>query len=111
METFDLYIAYVAWETADGIEGKRRPVMMLGQAEDNVAVYYVTSQYSEKSSFIQSKYFPIVDWQQAGLDKQSYIDTVQIRRLAAGDFLDVQPIGKLSELDIIRLQEFLSNKD
>jgi hypothetical protein len=55
--------------------------------EDMVDVYQITIQYENKSEAIQSLYFKINDWAQAGLDKQSYVDTIEIVEYRAPLFL------------------------
>ena len=75
MDTFDIFIAYVSW--SDG--GKLRPVLVIEQQEDMLSVFNITTQYEGKSDVIRSKYFKITDWNQAGLNKPSYIDTGIIR--------------------------------
>jgi mRNA interferase MazF len=71
MEPFELFITYLSW----GSGGKNRPILVLLLNEDTISVYPITTQYENKSESIKSQYFKIKDWQQAGLDKQSYIDT------------------------------------
>jgi mRNA interferase MazF len=71
MEPFELFITYISWRSG----GKNRPVLVLLLNEDTISVFPVTTQYETKSEFIKSQYFKINDWLQAGLDRQSYIDT------------------------------------
>jgi hypothetical protein len=104
VEAFDIYVAYISWGTG----GKMRPVLVFEQQEDVVFVFYITSQYENKSQSIRAKYFKIEDWRQAGLDKQSYIDTNTVRDLPVRA-LDGRPIiGKLTEPDIQRFIAFLN---
>jgi len=97
----ELCIAYIAWETG----GKRRPALVLSDDGDIISVYPITTQYKGKSKDIQAQYFIITDWKQAGLDKQSYVDTIEIVELERSAI--VSTIGILSEADEARLIEFL----
>ena len=65
-------------------------------------VVRLSSQYDNKSTFIQSKYVEIKDWQQAGLTKRSWIDTVQTYHLPI-DRTKLTYIGQLSTNDLERL--------
>ena len=98
MNPYNIHIAYVSW----GDDGKRRPVLIISSNEKEVAVFQVTSQYSSKSTVIQSQYVVINDWVQAGLDKQSYIDIGKIIDLPIAT-VQPTPIGKLSENDLRNL--------
>ena len=101
MNTFDIYIAYVSW--GDG--GKRRPVLILEESPDSVTAFNITTHYEDKSETIRAKHFIINDWKQAGLDRQSYIDTnatITLPQTAIDNL-----IGRLTPLDEIRLVEFL----
>jgi hypothetical protein len=104
MNIFDIYIAYVLW----GDRGKMRPVLILEKKEKTVYVFNITTQYENKSDKIRNKYFKINDWEQAGLDKQSYVDTNTIRNLSLAALKDRAIIGSLTESDAERLIEFLS---
>jgi hypothetical protein len=99
---FDIYIAYVSW----GSGGKRRPVLILEESVGSVTAFSITTRCERKSEEIRAKYFTINDWQQAGLDRQSYIDTnstLTLPRTAVDN-----PAGKLSVKDEQRLIEFMN---
>ena len=49
-------------------------------------------------------------WQQAGLDKESYVDTNNTITLPIPSADVTNPIGMLTESDVQRLLEFLSSK-
>ncbi|MCL2754802.1 MAG: hypothetical protein FWD35_03660 [Oscillospiraceae bacterium] len=104
MNPFDIYIAFVSWES------KMRPVLVLEQTEMLVYVFNITTQYENKSDKIRANFFKIQDWQQAGLDKQSYIDTNSIRDLPLQVLAGKPIIGKLTDCDVQRLGEFLSKR-
>jgi len=102
MKPFEVYIAYVSW----GDDGKHRPILVLSEQEDEVSAFRITTQYQSKSAVVQSKYLMINDWQQAGLDRLSYIDTSKIIDLPIKS-VSAFPTGKLSAEDKQRLLEFL----
>jgi len=104
MKVFDIYITYVSW--GDG--GKTRPVLIIGKQEPLVFVFNITTQYENKSEATRAKYFKINDWQQAGLDRQSYVDTNVIRDLPVAMFNEKTEIGRLTAADELRLIEFIS---
>ena len=104
MNIFDIFIAYVSW--GDG--GKKRPVLILGQRTNSITVFNITTRYKEKSEDIRKKYFKINDWQQAGLDRESYIDTNDTITLPLSSVDLANPVGTLTESDVQRLVEFLS---
>ena len=58
-----------------------------------------------------NEYFKINEWQQAGLDKQSYVDTNVVRDLPPSALAGKTAIGKLTESDVQKLLEFLLNTD
>jgi len=94
MKPFDLHIAYVAW----GDNGKRRPVLILTEEDGEISAFQITSKFKNKSAAIQSQYFTIEDWKEAGLDKPSYIDIGKIIELPTA-MVDSSSIGKLTEKD------------
>ncbi|MCL1836099.1 MAG: type II toxin-antitoxin system PemK/MazF family toxin [Treponema sp.] len=107
MNIFDIFIAYISW----GSEGKKRPVLILEQQPMVINVFNITTQYENKSEAIRSKYFKINDWQKAGLDKQSYIDTNVVRDLPPSALDGKTAIGKLTEYDVQKFLEFLTKQD
>jgi hypothetical protein len=103
MGEFDLFIAFIPWR--DG--GKRRPVLVYAIDGDIASVFSVTSQYDRKSGVIQAQYFKINDWAQAGLGKQSYVDTGRLIDLQKSAFDGKTSMGRLCKADELRLLEFL----
>jgi mRNA-degrading endonuclease toxin of MazEF toxin-antitoxin module len=104
MNAFDIHIAFVSW----GNEGKRRPVLVLEEYTDNAKVFSITTRYEEKSEAIRERYFEINDWQEAGLQKPSYIDTNSTVTLPLTAIDGSRSIGRLSDADESRLIEFVS---
>lgn len=103
MNPFDICIAYVSWENG----GKRRPVLLITKGDEYTEAYRITSQYASKSEAVNTGYFKIGDWKQAGLAKPSYVDTITPVELPTERLSP--PIGKLSDNDKLRLIEFLNN--
>ena len=85
-----------------------RPVLILEKQDTVISVFNITTQYSSKSETVREKYFKINDWQKAGLNKQSYVDTNVVRDIPIIALQSKTKIGKLSEDDTIRFVEFLS---
>ena len=107
MNIFDIFIAYISW----GSEGKKRPVLILEQQSTVVYVFNITTQYENKSDAIRSKYFKINDWRQAGLDRQSYVDTNIVRDLPSTVLDGKTAIGRLTESDVQKFYEFLMKQE
>ena len=103
MSPFDVYIAYISW--GDG--GKHRPILVYALDDDYVRLYPITTQYNNKSEMIKAKYFEIYDLVCAGLVKPSYIDTGTRLKQPMCILSGIQPIGRLSENDKLRLIQFL----
>jgi len=104
MEMYDIYIAYVSW----GEDGKYRPVLVLYETSDCAVVFSITTQYESKSDVIRSKYYKIMDWQWAGLDAESYIDTNKTATLPLSAFAHFA--GRLTEFDVMRLLAFVARQ-
>ena len=106
MKPYNIHIAYVSW----GVDGKRRPVLLLSSDEKEASVFRITSQYEGKSDIIQAQYLAIDDWAQAGLSKRSYIDIGKIIDLPVAT-VNPTPVGKLSGSDLRKLLDAMdSNK-
>ncbi|AEF86326.1 conserved hypothetical protein [Treponema primitia ZAS-2] len=109
MKPFDIFVAYISWKTG----GKRRPVLMISTGDNNGPTasaaygFGITTQYANKSETIKAKYYKIVDWKLAGLEKQSYVDTVRLLKLPPDVVSKAKPIGKLTQEDIEFLIAFL----
>lgn len=101
MNIYDVYIAFVSW----GKDGKRRPVLILEQGVGGVTVFNITTRYEGKSEAVRKKYFKINDWQQAGLMRESYIDTNGTVTLPQSSV--AHQLGTLTEADVQRLLEFI----
>jgi len=104
MKPLDIFITYVSWEN----DGKIRPVLVFIINENDIDIYQITTQYNNKSETIRGQYFKIDDWTQAGLDRQSYIDTGTLITLPLSTFKNQKSIGHLTESDKIRFLNFLN---
>lgn len=101
----EIYIADIPFE--DSKSSKVRPALVMQIGQKNVGVFKITSKYQNKSSQIKRFYYPIKEWQAAGLRKQSYVDTHHIFNLPRNIVFKYKPIGKLTSNDIVNLFEFI----
>ncbi|KXT83451.1 hypothetical protein SORDD14_00477 [Streptococcus oralis] len=108
IDEYSILIARVQY--ADGTGSKVRPAMVIEFNDEVIKTYRLTSQYDSKSDKIKEKYFEIIDWFRAGLKRPSWIDTVQSYELDR-EKTKIKIIGKLTNRDIYRLKEFLSNAE
>jgi len=93
-----------------GKQRKNRPILVLLLTENTILVYPITTQYENKSESVKSRFFKINDWQQAGLDRQSYIDTGILLSLPISVIKNKKPIGTLTISDKKRLLAFLTKR-
>jgi hypothetical protein len=102
MKPFDIFIACVSW----GSGGKRRPILVYKTSDSDIMTFPITTQYAAKPKAIQARYFAINDWAQAGLDKQSFVDTGTPYIFSESSLKNAAPIGRLTESDKKRLIRF-----
>lgn len=105
MKSMDIYIADVPFD--EGTGSKVRPALVIEVESEKVVVFKVTSQYKNKSAQIKKLYYPIKEWKNAGLKKESYVDTHKLYRLAKRWIFSRKPIGKLTDIDCLGLFEFI----
>lgn len=103
MRTNDLVSLYVSFVETNG--GKSRPVLIRRVSEQTVEAFKITSQYEKKSAYIKQQYYPIQDWQSAGLKKPSWVDLGNIYRFPKAG-LNLKKIGHLSKLDQNKISDF-----
>jgi hypothetical protein len=103
MKPFDIFI----FSLSCGDRDKNRTVLIYALNDKIVKIYPITTQYENKSEAIKAKYFKINDWLQAGLNKQSYIDTGTRLKQPLSMFNNADPIGELTESDKQRLIKFI----
>lgn len=108
MRPMELYIANVPFD--EGTGQKRRPALVVKVYQHRVKVFKITSQYYNKSATIQSLYYPIRQWEEAGLKKKSYVDTHRTYNLPDKQIFRERPIGRLTPLDVANLYEFIQEK-
>lgn len=109
MAVGDIYKMFVRFENSPN--GKERYTVEVGQISLGVIVMdSITSQYHTKSDVIKKQYYPIKDWQQAGLKKPSYID---IKSSCTYNMLDIlknaKYTGQLTLRDVQDLAEFIKS--
>lgn len=106
LEPYQLYMADVPYDDGDGY--KYRPALILLPETKKTQIFKVTTQYADKSAEIQDVYYPIVNWEKAGLKYPSYIDvhmayTVTTKRLTQKKFK-----GTLPPVDVAGLFKFIN---
>ena len=107
MKAMEIYIANVPFDEGKG--SKIRPALVVRVLNSRVNVFKITSQYQDKSPQVKKFYYPIIEWQEAGLKKCSYVDIHRTYSLPEKWLFSHQPIGKLTELDRIKLFQFIQN--
>ncbi|MCC4414533.1 MazF family toxin-antitoxin system [Limosilactobacillus reuteri] len=105
MKINEIYTAFVAWQGG----GKRRPILIVRTGEEEFYFLKVTSKYANKSEHIKQQYYPLQDWLEEGLKKQSYIDTGNLLNLP-NDAVTTNYVGKLTAKDKLGLARFLENQ-
>ncbi|KRM72054.1 hypothetical protein [Lacticaseibacillus brantae] len=105
MEPLEIYIADVPYD--DNAGEKWRPALILTVGALETGILKITSQYADKSEEIQALYYPIQDWQAAGLKKASYIDTHKMYQIPTNVLQNKQPIGHLQTLDAVGLSRLV----
>ena len=109
MKPMDIYIANVPFDERD--DSKVRPALVIEVGRECVMVFKITSQYQHKSAQIKQLYYSIQNWQDAGLKKQSYVDTHKLYRLNKKLVFSKKPIGKLTALDRLGLFRFIQQQN
>jgi len=112
MNIFDIFIAYVSWGGVVNEVGsdRKRLVLILEQTADGVTVFNITTRYDGKDEIIRSKYFRIDDWQEAGLNQPSYVDTNNTVTLPLSSIDAAHQAGTLTASDVQKFIEFMRNK-
>jgi len=106
MKKNEIITVYIAYTLGKG--GKRRPVLVAKLLGDSVFLYRITSKFQNKSNAIKAFYYPIVDWEKAGLRVQSYVDTGSLVEVSKDQLGLISQVGLLSGLDIEGLRMFLA---
>lgn len=98
MEEFDIIIAKVPFEDSD--DYKWRPVFILSVNGKAIKFLRITTKYDTKSDYIKSKYFEIIDYIEAGLNRQSWIDTFNLSAISVNQQMIF--VHKLLEIAIVK---------
>ena len=101
-------IANVPFDGSD--KSKVRPALVVKIKDNYVSVFKITSQYENKSEKIKRAYYPIKNWEIAGLNRISYVDTLQTYDIDKATIFKNRPIGKLTKEDVSGLYQFLQAK-
>lgn len=104
MRINEIYTVFVAGQGG----GKRRPILIVRTEEEEFYFLKVISKHTNKSEHIKQRYYPLQDWQEEGLKKQSYIDTDNLLNLL-NDAVTTNYVGKLTAKDKIELARFIRN--
>ncbi|WP_429973153.1 type II toxin-antitoxin system PemK/MazF family toxin [Enterococcus sp. AZ163] len=107
MKRNEIITVYLAFVGKSG--GKRRPVVVIEDKKERLEFFSITSKYSEKSERMKRLYYPIKNWKEAGLSKESWIDVGTLRGVSKLDNdIIFKHVGKLTYNDISNLNEFIS---
>ncbi len=99
----EIVYAYVKFKDIQG--GKSRPVLTFQLPGRPQIAYKITTKYDSKPDYIRRAFYKIQRWQEAGLKKQSWIDTNF--RISVSE-LEVEAVfGKLHYEDVVGLRKFL----
>jgi len=101
----DLLTVYISFTAIAG--GKRRPILVLRNVDEQLLFFGLTSQYEKKSDKIKLQYYPIVDWQASGLDRASYVDIQSQQVVAWSKLTNIRYVGQLSDRDLHQLRDFI----
>ncbi|MCT3543744.1 toxin-antitoxin system, toxin component, MazF family protein [Lentilactobacillus buchneri] len=107
MKRNDIVSTYVYFSNSSN--GKSRPILILDDNNTDVEFFKLTTKFKNKSSYIQKKYFQIIDWKEAGLYQPTWIDTNPVISVPK-ELTTFKPIGQLSLNDIQRLIVFMKNQ-
>jgi len=106
MNTNDVILVYIKFKDKHG--GKQRPALLYSKHNNYIEIMSITSKYENKSEKIKRNYYPINNWREAGLKKESWIDIGNIHVFMKDTLRNINTIylGKLTEADEIGLAEF-----
>ncbi|WP_429971604.1 type II toxin-antitoxin system PemK/MazF family toxin [Fructilactobacillus sp. Tb1] len=86
--------------------GKRRPVLILEKNGSFLSFFRLSTKYDNKSDEIKSVYYPLIDWKQSGLSKQSYIDVGTVLNVNISNSR-LKKIGSLSDRDVAGINHLM----
>ncbi len=108
LEVYSVIISRIQY--SDGTGSKIRPAVVIKFNDEVIQTYRITSKFESKSEAIRSQYLEIIDWYRAGLNRPSYIDTVQVYELDVNQ-VAIRLVGKLSNRDRDRLIDSLKERN
>lgn len=101
-DVISLFVRFV-----DKSGGKSRPVLVYKEGDEVLQFFSITSQFEKKSAYIQAQYYPLKDWQQAGLDKRSWVDLGSRRQILKSKIKIYNQIGSITDRDIFDMAVFI----
>lgn len=102
-----VYVVNIPYE--DKSDSKIRPALVLSMSDGYIKLLKVTSDYDKKPEKIKELYYPIIEWQQAGLKKESYVDCHRTYNITTDYILRNKPVAKLTVKDKVGLHSFVKN--
>lgn len=106
MKNNTIAIAFIKFENKKG-QGKKRPVLIFKQGENQYRLFKITTKFLNKSVHIRKYYYQIQQWKEAGLNQPSWIDTSRLVEFHKNWHL--REVGNLQQIDIQGLDNFLEN--
>lgn len=107
IRTNDIVSVFITF--VDSNDGKKRPALVLKVEKESLTILRLTTKYKNKSNKIKAQYYPIKDWQEAGLVRKSYIDVGSVIQIDKTTQKKVYKIGSLTTRDIKCLSQFITN--
>lgn len=106
----DIWLAYVEFSDHPGV-GKVRPVVVVDVREDLCVVVAAKVTSKDLCADGSGRCIPIIDWEQCGLRKPSYIRLDQRLELSFERLLRDKPIGVLPPIYIALIASELAGLD
>lgn len=100
MERFDIYWADIPFEDEDN--DKNRPALVITEIKEQVLFLKITTKGTASEYHL-----PITEWEKAGLSEPSYISYQPFYRIEKSKV--GERIGRLQQIDIFRLENYLTN--
>lgn len=107
LRPFQIYLADVPYDEKPG--STYRPALVMIPHVGQTRIYKVTTRYDDKSSEIKDVYYPIKNWKQAGLDKQSYVDVHKTYEVPTRKLTEKKLKGALTAEDSVRLVKYIKD--
>ena len=95
---WEVWFAEVKYEDSDEI--KKRPILVIGENKGLIISLKMTSKKARDKLD-----YPLKHWAKVGLDKETVVRTSKICQLIDSDL--IWKIGRLSEYDLIQIQNIL----